>query len=70
MLNVSHHTDLSELVTSLIRRIQMGETSKLGWIFGLGKDARWADSSYFLYLLLLSISKILALSQIALWHPS
>jgi hypothetical protein len=38
----------------------MGEISKLGWLIGLLKHAIWADSLYFLYLLLLSISKILA----------
>jgi hypothetical protein len=33
MKNLSHHADLCELVTSLlIRGIQMGEMSKLGWL--------------------------------------
>jgi hypothetical protein len=34
----------------------MGEMSKLGWLIGLVKHTIWADSLYFLYLLLLSIS--------------
>jgi hypothetical protein len=62
---MSHHADiLCELVTSLlIRRIQMGRMSKLGWLIGLVLYATWADSLYFLYTLLLSISKILASSE-------
>jgi hypothetical protein len=40
----------------------MGEISKLGWLMGLIEHAMWANSLYFLYLLLLSISKTLALS--------
>jgi hypothetical protein len=65
MKNLSRHTDLLyELETSLlIRGIQVGEMSKLGWLIGFIKHAIWADSLYFLYLLLLSISKILASSQ-------
>jgi hypothetical protein len=63
MKNLSYHTDFCELVTSLlIRGIQMGEMSKLGWMIGLVKHATWVDSLYFLYLPLLSISKILASS--------
>jgi hypothetical protein len=46
--------------------LQIGEKSKLGWLIGLFKHAIWADSLYFLYLLLLSISKILASSQLIL----
>jgi hypothetical protein len=54
----------SELVTSLlIRGTQMGEMSRLVWLIGLVEHAIWAYSLYFLYLLLLSISKILASSQ-------
>jgi membrane protein CcdC involved in cytochrome C biogenesis len=64
MKNLSRHTDLRELVTSLlIRGVQMGEMSKLGWLIGFVMHAIWADSFYFLYLRLLSISKILASSQ-------
>jgi hypothetical protein len=61
MKNLSNHVDLPcELLTLLlIRGIQMGEMSKLGWLIGLVKHAIWADSFYFLYLLL-SVSKILA----------
>jgi hypothetical protein len=34
-----------ELVTSwLIRGIQMGEMSEMGWLIGLAKHAIWADS--------------------------
>jgi hypothetical protein len=52
---------LCELMTSLlITGIQMGKMSKLGWLIGLIKHAVCADSMYFLYLLLISISKILA----------
>jgi hypothetical protein len=59
MKNLSLHTDLlCELETSLLMRgIQIGEMSKLGWMIGLVKHATWADSLYFLYLLLLSLSK-------------
>jgi hypothetical protein len=65
MKNLPDHTDLHyELLTSLlIRGIQMGVMSKLGWLIGLVDHAIWADSFYFLYLLLCSISKILASSQ-------
>jgi hypothetical protein len=41
----------------------MGEMSKLGWLTGWVKHAMWAESLYFLYLLLLSISITLASSQ-------
>jgi hypothetical protein len=62
MKNLLHHTDLHfVLVTSLlIKGIQMGEMSKLGWLIGLVVHAIWADSFYFLCLLLLLISKIQA----------
>jgi hypothetical protein len=64
MENLSRYTDLCELETTLLMRgIQIGEMSKLGWLIGLIKRAIWADSLYFLYLLLLSISKTLASSQ-------
>jgi hypothetical protein len=44
MKNLSRHTDL-ELDTSLLMRgIQMGEMSRLGWLFGLTGHAIWADS--------------------------
>jgi hypothetical protein len=41
---MSDHTNLlCELLTSsLIRWIQMGEMSKLGWLIGLVKYAIWA----------------------------
>jgi hypothetical protein len=44
----------------------MEEISKLDWLIGLVKHAIWADSLYFLYLQILSISEILASSQITL----
>jgi hypothetical protein len=54
MKNLSHHTDLCKLETSLlIRGIQMGELSNLGWLIGLVKYAIWANSLYFLYMMLL-----------------
>jgi hypothetical protein len=62
------HFDL--LASWLIRGIHMGEISKLGWLMGLIKQVMWADSLYFLYLLLLSISKTLAWSQPTLWPSS
>jgi hypothetical protein len=40
----------------------MGEVSKFCWLIGQVKHAIWANSLYFLYLLLLSIPKILASS--------
>jgi hypothetical protein len=72
MKTLSCHTDLlCELVNSLlIRGIQLGEMSKLGWLIGLIKHAIRADSLYFLYLLLLSISKTLASSQPTLCSSS
>jgi hypothetical protein len=65
MRNLSHHTDLiCESETSLLMRgIQIGGMSSLGWLIGLVTRAIWADSLCFLYLFLLSISKILASSQ-------
>jgi hypothetical protein len=65
MKNLSRHTDLlCELETSLLMTgNQREEMSKLGWLIGLVKHAIWADSLYFLCLLLLSISKIVATSQ-------
>jgi hypothetical protein len=65
MKNLSRHTDLlCQLETSLLMRgNQIGEMSELSWLIGLVKHAIWADSLYFLYLLLLSISRILALTQ-------
>jgi hypothetical protein len=67
MKNLSFHSDPFELVTSLlIRRIQLGEMSKLVWLIGFVKHAICTDSIYFLYLLLFSVSKILASSQLTL----
>jgi hypothetical protein len=61
----NNHTDLhfDLLTSSLIIGVHMGEISKLGWLMGLIEHAMWADSFYFLYLLLLSVSKTLASSQ-------
>jgi hypothetical protein len=45
MKNLSRHTDLCELETSLlIRGIQIGEMFKLGWLIELVKLAIWAGS--------------------------
>jgi hypothetical protein len=63
MKNVSYHTDLCELVTSLLMRIHVEEMTKLGWLVRLVKHAIYTDSLHFLYQPLLSISKILASSQ-------
>jgi hypothetical protein len=55
MKNLSRHTDiLCALETSLLMRgIHIGEMSKLDWLIGLIKHTIWADSLYFLHLLLL-----------------
>jgi hypothetical protein len=59
-LNLSCHSDLFESATSsLIRGIQMGQMSKLGWLIGLFTHAIWAESLYFLCLLLLYFCNIL-----------
>jgi hypothetical protein len=50
--------------------IQIGEISKLGWLTGLVKQAMWANSLYFLYLVLLSVSKILLSSESTLCPSS
>jgi hypothetical protein len=60
MNNLSCHIPISESVTSLLRRIQMWKTSKLNWMIRLVMHVIWANSLYFLHLLLLSIPKILA----------
>jgi hypothetical protein len=73
MKNPSLHTDLlCEVETSLLKRGIQTEMSKLGWLIGLVKHAVhvWADSLYFQYLLLLSISEILASSEPTLWSSS
>jgi hypothetical protein len=67
MKNLSDHTVLPcELLTSLlIRGVQMEEIFILGWLTELVKHNIWTNSfyPYFLYLLLLSISKILTSFQ-------
>lgn len=65
MKNMSDNTDLPCKFTSslLTRGIHTGEISKLGLLIRLVKHAIWADSFYFLSLLLLSIFKIPASSQ-------
>jgi hypothetical protein len=67
MKNLLGHTDPPcELLPSLlIRESHMGKISILGWLTGLVKLAIWANSFYFIYLLLLSVSKILASSHLA-----
>jgi hypothetical protein len=47
----------------------MEEMSKPGWLIRLVKQAIWVDSLYFLYLLLLSTSKILASTQPTPYDP-
>jgi hypothetical protein len=57
MKNLSRYTYLlCELEASLLMRgIQIGKISKLGWLSGLVKHVILANSLYSLYLLLLSI---------------
>jgi hypothetical protein len=57
MENLSHDTDLlcEMLISLLIRGTQMENFQT-----GLVEHAIWSDSLYFLYVLLLSIPKILA----------
>jgi hypothetical protein len=57
------------LTSFLIRGNQIGETSKLGWLTELVKQAIWAAVLYFTYLLLLPICRILTLFQL-IWRPS
>jgi membrane protein CcdC involved in cytochrome C biogenesis len=60
MKNLLRQSNFFDLVTLLlIRGIQMGEMAKLGWLMGFANHAIWAISMYFLYLLFLSISKVL-----------
>jgi hypothetical protein len=60
---MSRLADLCELVSSLeIREVKMTEVAILGSQVGLVKHTIWADSLYFLYLMLRRISKILASS--------
>jgi hypothetical protein len=67
MWSICHVIQIFELETSLLMRgIQIGEMSKLGWLIGLVKHAIWVNSLYFLYLLL-SISNTLASFQPTLW---
>jgi hypothetical protein len=62
MRNLSDQTDLpNKLLTSLLKRgIRMRKIPKLGWLIRLVNHAIWTDYVYFLHLLLLSISEILA----------
>jgi hypothetical protein len=66
---ICHVIDLiCELETSLLMRgIQIGEMFRLVWLIGVLKYVIWADSLYFLYLLVLSVSKILVSSHPTLW---
>jgi hypothetical protein len=66
--SLSHYTDfLCELVTSLlIRGIQMGEMSKLGWLIGFLKHTIWADSLHFHPSFSLSFRSVHASSQFLL----
>jgi Na+/H+-translocating membrane pyrophosphatase len=60
----SYRSSLELEGSLLIRGIQIGEMSKLGWLIGLVKHVIWADYLYFLYRLLISISKMLAVQGI------
>jgi hypothetical protein len=60
-LDVAH--SLRVLTSSLIRGILMGWNSKLDWLIRFSIQAIWADSLYFLCILLTSICKILASFQ-------
>ena len=58
------------LTSLLVRGIQVGEKSKLGWLKVFSRHAIGADSIYFLQLLLSSVWRIWLLSSIAghLWR--
>jgi hypothetical protein len=58
------------LISSEINGIQIGGKSKLDWLIELFAYAMWADSLYFLSLLFLSITRILAPFQSTLWFSS
>jgi hypothetical protein len=60
----------SFFISSVITGVQMGEISKLGWLICWSSRDMWADSLYFLYVVLGSICKTLASFQYILWSSS
>jgi hypothetical protein len=65
MMSLSDHINLpcKSPASLLIRGMNPYEISRLGWLIRFVKHTIWADSLYFLYLLLFSTSKILASSK-------
>jgi hypothetical protein len=59
----------SFFISAVITGVQMGEMPKLGWLIGWSSWDMGADSLYFLYAMLGSICKTLALFQHILWRP-
>jgi hypothetical protein len=53
----------SLLTSAVITGVQMGEMSKLGWLIGWSSRDMWADSLYFLYVVLGPICKTFASFQ-------
>jgi hypothetical protein len=50
MANLRYHGHLFGLVTpSLIRGVQLGEISRVGWLIGIFKHTVWADDLYISY---------------------
>jgi hypothetical protein len=49
--------------SAVIMGVQMGEMSKLGWLIGWSSRDMWADSLYFLYMVLGSLCKTFASFQ-------
>jgi hypothetical protein len=60
----------SVLTSAMITGAQMGEMSELGWLIGWSSRDMWADSLYFLYVVLGSICKTFASFQHILWSSS
>jgi hypothetical protein len=56
--------------SAVITGVQMGEMSKLGWMVGWSSRDMWADSLYFLYVVLGSICKTFASFQHISWPSS
>jgi hypothetical protein len=71
MKSLSDHSDLPYKlpIFLLIRKIFVGGTSVLVWLIKWVKHAMWADSLYLTYLVLLSITKILASFQLCAPYP-
>jgi hypothetical protein len=53
--------------TSVKTGVQMGETSRLGWLIGRSSRDIWADSPYSLYVVLGSVCMTFASFQHILW---